>query len=83
MPRIELDKSTRDQLARLIARRLKDELGVEVAPFDALDLMDYLAEVLGPLYYNQGLYDAQAMLSARIDTVVEAIEQLEQPVKLR
>ncbi len=83
MPKIEFDKSTREQLARLIAQRLKQELDVEVAPFDALDLMDYLSEVLGPHFYNQGLYDAQTVLKARMDTIAEAVEALEQPVTLR
>ena len=66
-----------------IAQRLKQELDVEVAPFDALDLMDYLSEVLGPHFYNQGLYDAQTVLKARMDTIAEAVEALEQPVTLR
>lgn len=83
MPKIELDNSTKGQLARLIAGKLKDEFDAEVAPFDALDLLDFLAEVLGPHYYNQGLYDAQTVLRARVDSVVEAIEQLEQPITLR
>lgn len=83
MSKIEFDKQTREQLARLVAQRLRQELDVEVTPFDALDLLDYLAEVLGPHYYNQGLYDAQAVLRERVESIAEAVEALEQPVKLR
>ena len=83
MAKIEFDKQTCDQLARLISRHMKDELDLEVAPFDALDLLDFLSETLGPHYYNQGLYDAQAVLKTRADLLIEAVEELEQPVKLR
>jgi uncharacterized protein (DUF2164 family) len=83
VPKIELDKATRDQLSRLIAEHLKAELDLEVAPFDALDLLDFLSERLGPHYYNQGLYDAQVALKGKVDLIIEAIEQLEQPLRLK
>lgn len=79
-PAIAFDKQTRDLLARQLAGRLADTLGVEVAPFDALELLDHLCETLGPAFYNQGLYDAQAVIKDRADTIIEAIEQLEKPI---
>lgn len=82
MAKIALDNQTRDHLARALRAHLKDELNVEVGTFEMLDLMDHLAETLGPHYYNQGLYDAQAVVRARMDGIVEAIEAIEKPVKL-
>jgi uncharacterized protein (DUF2164 family) len=82
MPPIELPKETRDILARVLSRYLKDELDLEVEGFDAVFLADFIAENLGPYFYNQGLADAQALLSKKTDEIVEAIYQLEQPVKL-
>ena len=73
MAAIEFDKETRDQLSRTIARHLKSELDVDVAPFEALELLDWLSERLGPHYYNQGLADAQTVVKARAEDVVEAI----------
>jgi uncharacterized protein (DUF2164 family) len=78
---IEFDKETRDRLARDIARHLKAELDLDVAPFEALELLDFLSERLGPHYYNQGLADAQAVVKARADDVVEAIYGLEKAAK--
>jgi uncharacterized protein (DUF2164 family) len=80
MSRIEFDKETRDQLSRGLRRRLKDTLDVEIDPFDALDLLDFLSETLGPHYYNQGLHDAQAIVKDRVDAIIEDIYVIEKPV---
>lgn len=81
MARIALDNQTRDDLARSLRAHLKDALDVEVGTFEVLDLLDHLADTLGPHYYNQGLYDAQAVVKARMDGIVEAIEAVEKPIK--
>ena len=82
MAAIEFDKETRDQLSRTIARHLKSELDVDVAPFEALELLDWLSERLGPHYYNQGLADAQTVVKARAEDVVEAIYGLGRAAKI-
>ncbi|MBQ1543435.1 DUF2164 domain-containing protein [Caulobacter sp. CCUG 60055] len=81
MARIEFDRPTREMLARQIVRHLKETLDVEIAPFDAVDLLDFLAETLGPHFYNQGLTDAQAVIQSRVEAIVEAVSDLEKPVK--
>jgi uncharacterized protein (DUF2164 family) len=79
MPRIAFDRAEREDLARRLVRRLRDELDLEVAPMDGQRLIDLLSETLGPAWYNQGLRDAQAALHARVDDIAEAIAGLEQP----
>jgi len=83
MSKIELAKDTRDALALALTRYLKDEHDAEVAGFDAHFLLDFILETLGPHIYNQGLADAQALLSKKLDELGEMILQLEKPVKLR
>ncbi len=80
--RIELEKPVRDALARAIARYLKEELDVEVGGMDAILLLDFVSETLGPHYYNQALSDAQAHLRARIEGLGEALYELEKTAKL-
>lgn len=77
---IEFDKRTRDELSRLLVRRLKGDFGVELDPVDGGELLDTLSELLGPHFYNQGLADAQAILKDRADSIIEAIYDLEKPV---
>ncbi|PZQ55188.1 MAG: DUF2164 domain-containing protein [Phenylobacterium zucineum] len=82
MSRIELPKDTRDALARALSRYLKTELDLEVTGFDAVFLLDFVTETLGPHFYNQGLADAQAILAKKLDEIGESIYQLEKPAKL-
>ena len=80
-PPIVLPKDTRDAAARTLSKYLKDELDLEVNGFDAVLLFDFITERLGPLFYNQGLYDAQAVLAKKSDEIGEAILGIEKPVK--
>jgi uncharacterized protein (DUF2164 family) len=80
--RIELDKPVRDALARGLAGYLKDELDVEIGGMDAVLLLDFISERLGPHYYNQALYDGRALLHAKMEALGEAFLELEKPAKL-
>ena len=84
MPKIELTKDAREAATRAISRYLKSELDLEVTGFDAVFLLDFIIESLGPHFYNQALADAQALLSKKMDEMGEALWQLEQtPPKVR
>jgi uncharacterized protein (DUF2164 family) len=82
MSKIELPRETHEALAKALSRYLKEELDLEVTGFDAVFLLDFISETLGPHYYNQGLADAQAILAKKLDEIGETIWQLEKPVKL-
>jgi uncharacterized protein (DUF2164 family) len=82
MSRIELEKPVRDALARALTRYLKDELDVELGGMDAILLLDFVSEKLGPHYYNQGLADAQAIFSKKVEQIADAIYEIEKPARL-
>ncbi|HEV2533224.1 DUF2164 domain-containing protein [Phenylobacterium sp.] len=79
--KIELSKETREALARALKDYLKDELEVEITGFGAQFLLDFIAERIGPRFYNQGLQDAQVLFRAKVELITEAIYELETPVK--
>jgi uncharacterized protein (DUF2164 family) len=79
---IELDKRTRDALAATLARYLKDEFSVEIGRMEAVVFLDFMAERLGPHFYNQALRDGQAHLHVKLDALSEALHDLEKPAKL-
>ena len=81
MPKIELPKEAADAAAKALSKYLKAELDVEVSGFDAVFLVDFITERLGPQFYNQGLYDAQAILTKKADEIGEAILGAEKPVR--
>jgi uncharacterized protein (DUF2164 family) len=80
--RIELEKPVREALARSLSKYLKDEVDVEIGGMDALLMLDFLAERLGPHFYNQALHDARALLSAKLEALSEGFYELEKPAKL-
>ncbi|QSX29160.1 DUF2164 domain-containing protein [Shewanella cyperi] len=72
-----------EQKARLVAKLqsyLDRELEVELGQFDAEFMLDFIGREFGAYFYNQGLQDAQAMMLSRLETVSEAIWELEQPL---
>lgn len=77
MAKIELEKPVRDALVRTLSGYLKDELDVEVGGMDAVLLLDFITDKLGPHYYNQGLYDAQALFTKKVEQISEAVYELE------
>lgn len=81
MAKIELPRPVRDTLADALSGYLKDELELEVKGFDAVFLLDWIIETMGPHLYNQGLTDAQALVRKKADDFVEAIAQLEKPAR--
>ncbi len=83
MSSIELDKKIREGLAQALTRYLKDELDLDVKGFDAVFLLDFIIETLGPHLYNQGLHDAQALFRDKLELINEAIYEIEKPVKAR
>ncbi len=78
---IEFSNEERAILVQKITAYVATELGQEIGDFDAGFLLDFVTKEIGPYYYNRGLYDAQALLSKRIDEVGEAIIDLEKPTE--
>lgn len=71
------------EIVAKIQKYFNRELGQDIGSFDAEFLLDFFAREIGNYFYNQGLYDAQAILSARLDDLNDAISQLELPTQIR
>ena len=59
----------------IYAKELEQDLG----QFDADFLLDFFTQELGAVYYNRGLYDAQALMSEKLELISEQIVELELP----
>ena len=75
-----MEKADREAIVRALKAHLKDELDVEIGGLEAEFLLDFMAERLGPHFYNDGLRDARAALAKRVELIDEDIEMLERPV---
>jgi uncharacterized protein (DUF2164 family) len=81
MSDIKFSKSEKEVIVRKIQLYFSEELKQEIGNFDAEFLLDFFAEEVGAYFYNRGLYDAQAILAARLDELSESIYQLEKPTE--
>ena len=81
MSKIALSKETREVLVQKLSRHLKSEFDVDIGGFDAAFLLDYISETIGPYFYNQGLQDAQAIFREKVETITEAIYEIEKPIR--
>jgi uncharacterized protein (DUF2164 family) len=76
-----------DEEKAVIVRKIQlyftEELKQEIGRFDAEFLLEFFAEEVGAYFYNRGLYDAQAILTAKLDDLNDAISMLEKPTSFR
>ena len=77
MSNIEFSPQQKALVIEKMQKYMQTELNIELEQFDADFLLDFISKEMGSLYYNQGLYDAQAVLADKMDTLTDAIYQLE------
>ena len=81
MVKIEFSVTERQTLVRKIQLHFREELDQEIGQFPAEFLLEFFTEEIGPHFYNRGIYDAQAVLLKRVDSIAEAIDELELPIE--
>jgi len=82
MSKIEFSKNDKEAIISAIQNYFNAELDQEIGDFDAEFLLDFFSDKVGAYYYNQGLYDAQAVFQSRLDNINEAIYEIEKPTEL-
>ena len=82
MSTIEFSKAQKDALVLKLQRYFEGELDQELGQFDADFLLDFIAKEMGASYYNQGLYDAQAILNDKVADISDAIYEIEKPTDI-
>ena len=81
MADIEFSKQEKDVLVGKIKLYFREELNQDIGSFDAEFLLDFFAEEVGAYFYNRGLYDARAVLETRLESIDEAIYEIEKPTE--
>ena len=83
MSEIKFSKEETEIISIKIQRYFSEELEHELGQFDAQFLLDFISEQIGPYFYNRGLYDAQSILETRMDSITDAIYDIEKTTELR
>ncbi|MEN9795351.1 MAG: hypothetical protein RLZZ150_328 [Bacteroidota bacterium] len=75
---ISFSPEQRNELIQRLRTYCETDLSIELGRFDAEFLVDFFTREIGPASYNQGLFDAVAMLDKRVDDLRESMLTLEQ-----
>ena len=78
---IEFTKDEKELLVDKLKNYFNSELSQDIGQFDAEFLLDFVGEELGVYYYNRGLSDAQDIFKNRVDSITDAIYELEVPTE--
>jgi len=78
---IEFSSDEIDVLTKKVQMYFTDELDQQIGQFPARFLIEFFTEEIGPYFYNRGLLDAQSILDARMESLAEAIQELEKPTE--
>ncbi|MFK7891550.1 MAG: DUF2164 domain-containing protein [Granulosicoccus sp.] len=77
MAEIVFTSEQKDTITERLKTYFEEELDRDLGQFEAQFLLDFLIAELGPHFYNQGLYDARAIMEKRVDDITESIYSLE------
>ena len=80
MDKVKFTREEKDQMIQKVRRYFHEKLDQELGGFDAEFLIDFFGEELGVYYYNRGVYDAEALLSGKIEELSDCLLQLEKAV---
>ncbi len=83
MSDIEFTKEEKEIITRKIQLYFTEELDQEIGQFDAQFLLDFFSEEIGPYFYNRGLYDSQTILQSKMESITDAIYELEKITEFR
>jgi len=83
MSEIKFTKEEIEIITKKVQLYFNEELDCEIGQFDAQFLLDFISEEIGPYFYNRGLYDAQSILENRMESISEAIYDIEKITEFR
>lgn len=83
MKDLKLEKQQKAEMVLALRHYLANELDVEIGALQVDILVDHLAEVIGPVFYNKGLRDAHEAVLQRMEYAAADIDLLERTVPRR
>ncbi len=81
MIEIAFTQEEKNILVYKLKRYLDQELDLQIGEFDAEFLLDFFSKEIGVYHYNRGLKDAQDVFKTKVESVTDAIYELEMPTQ--
>lgn len=79
MSTMTIPKIKRDELVQKFQHYFEQELETELGQFDGEFLLDFIIKQAGPVFYNQGLVDAQTIIERKTQDIADEIYEIEMP----
>lgn len=76
-PVLVLDTAQEQAAQQIIKRFLEDRFELELGSFEAQEVLDLFARDIAPLYYNKAIFDVQAHLKERFESIESDLWALE------
>jgi uncharacterized protein (DUF2164 family) len=76
-PVLELDRSQTEAVVRTLKRLLVDRFDIELGGLEVEELLQAIGSELGPLYYNKAIFDIQAVVRNRFESLESDVWALE------
>ncbi|WP_321447271.1 DUF2164 domain-containing protein [uncultured Cohaesibacter sp.] len=77
MSEISFSREEKARLVEILQDYFRDEFDQDLGRFEAEFFLDHLVTHLGPIFYNKGLLDAQALLHKHMDSYNDDLYSLE------
>nr|WP_321980388.1 DUF2164 domain-containing protein [uncultured Cohaesibacter sp.] len=77
MSEISFSREEKARLVEILQDYFRDEFDHDLGRFEAEFFLDHLVTHLGPIFYNKGLLDAQALLQKHMDSYNDDLYSLE------
>jgi uncharacterized protein (DUF2164 family) len=81
MSNIEFTKQEKELLVQKLKHYFTNELDQDIGQFDAEFLLDFFGKEMGIYYYNRGFIAPQDIFKSRVDSLTDAIYELEVPTE--
>ena len=78
---IKFSIDEKEALVQKLKNYFIEELKQEIGQFDAEFLLDFISKELGSYYYNQGLYDARAIVESKLASIDDELYAIEKEAK--
>lgn len=79
MAKINFSREEKSIIVQKVQMYFREELDQDIGQFDAEFLLDFFSEEVGAYFYNRGVFDAQTVLSRKMDDISEALYEIELP----
>jgi uncharacterized protein (DUF2164 family) len=79
MANIEFSKAEKELISSKIQQYFLKNMDQEIGQFEALFLLDFFTQEVGPYFYNRALFDAQLIINEKFEGIADGLYAIEQP----